>query len=372
MTTQLTQDVRALAALDRRTTTAGERRSAALIAQRLRAIGASDVAVSTFRGPSSWAPAQLTYVCAGVLIGQLPGYLARAASLLVAGLYEAETSGRIGWAQRLAAVRHGVSVCARVPAAGAARRTLVVVAHHDAAQTGLVWHPHAVALSRHRARRTGRALPSHAPVLAGLLAMAAPARWVRRAATAALALGAALMIDSMRSSTTPGANDNASGVAGALELVGKLVEAPLPDTEVVVVFPGGEEVGNAGMRAWLREAGLDPATTLVVNLDAIGAGELAVSDREGLTTSFADDDVALALAAAAREGLDLRVAGIPNSTDAVVTRHAGLRTISLLSVADGWIHNLHRDTDTPDQVSAQTIADAVRLTERIARIWADG
>ncbi len=36
----------------------------------------------------------------------------------------------------------GANVVARVPARGASRRTLVLVAHHDAAQTGLMWrHP---------------------------------------------------------------------------------------------------------------------------------------------------------------------------------------------------------------------------------------
>ncbi|WP_433334626.1 M28 family metallopeptidase [Spirillospora sp. CA-294931] len=373
MTTRLDDDLRLLAALDRRTTTPGERRSAELIAGRLREIGADEVTVSSFRGPSSWAPAQLAYLGAGVALGLVPGRLARVAALAVAGLYEAETSGRIAWAQRAAATGRGVSVSARLPAEGTAERTLVLLAHHDAAHTGLVWHPHAVALSRGRARRTGRALPSHGPALAGLVAMAIPSRPVRRAARVLLALGAALMVESMRSPTTPGANDNASGVAAVLELARRLAAAPLPGTEVLVVFPGGEEVGNAGMRAWLRDVrpGLDPSTTLVVNLDAVGsAGDLAVSEREGLSTGFADDDVALALAAAGQEDVPLQVAGIPNATDAVLARHAGLRTISLLSLADGWIGHLHRRTDTPDRVSARTLDDAVRLTERIARNWA--
>jgi Iap family predicted aminopeptidase len=182
------------------------------------------------------------------------------------------------------------------------------------------------------------------------------------------------MIQSMRSSTTPGANDNASGVAGALELTRRLIRHPAPNTEVLVVFPGGEEVGNSGMRAWMRAVGrnLDPATTLVVNLDAIGSdGQLAVSCREGLSTSFDDADVQRALDAAHQEGLPLEVAGIPNSTDAVLTRHARLRTISLLSIADGWISNLHQHTDTAEQVNWRTVEDAVRLVERIAVNWAE-
>lgn len=372
--TRLEADVYALAALDRRTTSDGERRSAEMITSRLSAIGAADITTSSFRGPSSWAPAQLAYVCAGLIMGSVPGRLARAASLAVAAAYELETSSRVDWVRRVLPTRRGVSVSARIPASGATKRTLVLVAHHDAAHTGLVWHPRAVALSRGRARMTGGALPTHAPALAALATMAIPVRPARRVGSIVLALSAILMVQACRSPTAPGANDNASGVAGVLELTRRLLRHPLPDTEVLLVFPGGEEVGNAGMSAWMRTVGrdLDPATTLVVNLDAIGStGHLAVSDREGMSTTFGETQIRRAKEAAQREGLCLQVAGLPNSTDAVLTRHAGLPTISLVSIEDGWISNLHRHTDTAERVDWQTVEDAVRLVERIADTWAE-
>lgn len=259
---------------------------------------------------------------------------------------------------------------ALLPPAGEVRQTLVLVAHHDAAHTGLVWRPWAVAASRSRSRRNGRAIPSHAVPLAALTAMVLPVPAARGAAAAVLGLSGLLVIDSMRSATAPGANDNATGVAAVLELARRLHEEPLANTAVRLVFPGGEEAGNQGMLAWMRSAELAPETTFVINLDALGSGgRLAVSRSEGLTGRHAARDVALAHELAADCGIDLDTVTCPNITDATIARHAGLRTISLLSVEDGWISNLHQRSDTPDNVRFNTVEDAVVLTERIAATW---
>ena len=115
---------------------------------------------------------------------------------------------------------------------------------------------------------------------------------------------------------------------------------------------------------------LNPDTTLVVNLDAVGSGgQLAVAKREGLTGFLAERDVALARRAAADDGITLVTVAIPNSTDAVIAKLAGLRTISLLSFEDGWINNLHLDSDTVENVDWSTTHDAVSLTERLADLW---
>jgi Zn-dependent M28 family amino/carboxypeptidase len=201
---------------------------------------------------------------------------------------------------------------------------------------------------------------------------ALPSRAARRGARALMAVAGLLMVESMFSRTAPGANDNATGVAAALELARRFAAEPLAHTEVEFVFPGGEEVGNTGMRSWMRDARrtLDPATTLVVNLDALGSGQhLVVSTREGLTAWYADDDVQLALREAAAERIELQPVTFPNVSDAFTARRAGLRVISMLSYADGWISNLHRAIDTPDNVRWNTIDDAIALTARIAKAW---
>lgn len=373
LTARLRRDVEQLVTLDRRTVGSGERASARYLAERLTEIGAKDIALSTFRTQTSWAPAHLTYLAFGADLAVLAHPAARVAGAALALAYELEVSGRIRWVKRLLPARAGTSVSARIPADGESKRTLVLAAHHDAAHMGMVWHPHAVAASRQLAKSTGRALPSHAMPLAALAAMALPSRRARGIASTAAAGIAALMIQSMRSHTAPGANDNASGVAAVLEVARQLARKPLPDTTVLVVFPGAEEATNGGIRDWLHKnrRQLDPSTTLIVNLDAVGSnGPVAVARREALTNRSNRAAVQKALHAAADLNIPIKAITIPNATDAAITTVAGLPTVSLLSVEDGWISNLHRPSDTVDNVNWNTMGDAVALTAHIATTWA--
>ena len=372
---RLSQTVELLASLQRRTGTLGERRSGELIAAELERLGADSVRISRFRTQTSWGPAGLAHVAAGLVAGLCERSAARLAGAAIAISYELDVSARNQWVRRLLPASRGTTVTARVPAEAERHRSLIVVAHHDAAHGGLLWHPAVVAANRVWSARTGRTMPTHLPLLVAMAAAAAPSRAVRRAAGAVMGVSALAMIESMRSATTPGANDNATGVATALELARQFSAAPLEHTDVSLVFPGGEEISNTGMRAWIHSARseLDPSTTLVVNLDALGSGgHLVVSAREGLTAWYAKKDIQVAVRLAQEVGVDLQRVTFPNVSDAFVARRSGLRTISLLSYADGWIPNLHRPTDTPDRVRWNTVEDALALTDRIASVWDRG
>ena len=371
---EMARDVAALAQLDRRTTRPGERRSAELLAARLTEAGAVDVAVTEFRAQSSWVPAHLAHLTGAVAASAVSGMWARCASAAVAVSYELEVSGRNQWLRRLLPAGRGVSVSARVPAVGRAYRTLVLIAHHDAAHNGLVWHPKTVALNRFRSQRTGRAVPSHMPVLLAMLVSALPHARLRLGARLVLGGAGLAMIQSMCSPTTPGANDNATGVAAAVELARRLRAAPLADTEVIILCPGGEEAGNVGMRAWARRrARFEPDHTLAIGLDSLGSGEhLVVARREGLTGWMAERDIAAAQRIAAQAGIDLPAVAFANVCDTTIAKHAGMRAISLLSYDRGWIGNLHLASDAAEVVGWNTVVDAVDLTERIARAWDRG
>jgi Zn-dependent M28 family amino/carboxypeptidase len=269
--------------------------------------------------------------------------------------------------------RPGHSVEARIPSNVPSSRTLVLVAHHDAARTGLVWHPMAHAANRRRSARSGRTFPSHAAPLIGLATAATGPRYLRVPARLLLALSALLFGQAALSPTVPGANDNATGVAAVLELVRRLKKRPLPGVDVVIVSPGGEEAGSVGMQAWMRGPGrsLDRRSTLVVNLDAIGSGgHLVVSHREGLTGWFRGGDVDLAKRGARVAGLAApRAVTFPNVTDAFVARRAGLRAVSILSYDDGWISNLHLPSDVAANVGWSTVDQAIALTEGTVEAW---
>lgn len=353
----LRADVEALAAIERGAGSAGERRSAEWVAARLEAAGATRVELCPFRYQRTYAWAHAAHFAFGLIGG--PAAAAAAVS------YELEYSGRSQWLRRLLPKAAATNVVARLPAAGEARRTLVLVAHHDAARTGLIWDPRLVRLARGGSFAT-------TPALAFALAAVRRTRWLGRALLAALI---ALQANVARGQVVPGASDNASGVAAVLALVERWAREPLPGCEVIVVVPGCEEAGMGGMAAWLRDEGaaLDPSRTLVLGLDTLGAGEPVVTASEGplWPVRFREADLAWADAGAAAAGLSAPTrARVPGWTDPVLARLAGLPAISLLSMRDGLFTEYHLPSDTPERVDWGSVERCLAIAAATGEAWA--
>lgn len=359
----LRADVEALAALERGSASAGERASAEWCARRLRECGARDVSIQSFRYRQTFGPVHALLHTAAAL-GRVPAAIALA-------LFELDYSGRAQPLGRLPPAGEGANVVGRVPARGKRRSTLVLVAHHDAANTGLMWNPRLAP----PARRGGQPPFSLVPELAMAVVAAGPRR-LRGAARAVLAGVAALTLEVSRGPTVPGASDNATGVAAVLALVERFATEGLEGTEVVVVLPGAEESGMGGMAAWLRGAlpGLDPERTLVVGLDTLGAGEPVVANAEGplWPVSYREEDLDLVDAAARTAGLEApRRFRLGGWTDPVLGRLAGLSSVSLLSLGPGdAFTNYHLPTDTPDRVDWPSVERCVALADTVARAFA--
>jgi len=368
MTERLHEDIAALAALVRDSAGDGERESARWIAGRLRELEVEDVAIEPYRGPRTYAWAHLAHALAG-LVAAVRG--SRALALATLASYELEVSGRLPWVRRLLPSGQGDNVVALLPAAGRPRRTLVLVAHHDAARTGLMWDPRLVNAGAGLRNRRHVSPPAAAPVALAALGVASGTRIGRRVGGAVHALAAALLLDVARSPTVPGANDNASGVAGVLELVRRLVARPLDGVEVVVVLTGGEESGMGGMAAFLDEHPLDPRTAFVLGLDTIGSGRPIVAVGEGtmLTHRYRETDVAFVERAARAAGLDPPERWRLGAwTDPVLATYRGLPTVSILSVdAQGGYGRYHVPEDTPEHVDHACVRRCVDLAEAVAR-----
>ena len=131
-----------------------------------------------------------------------------------------------------------------------------------------------------------------------------------------------------------------------------------------------------GMAAWLRTGGaaLDPATTLVLGLDTLGAGEPVVLRAEGplRPERYRPADLDWADRGARRAGREpprrFRIGGW---TDPILAVHAGLPTISLLSVRGSMFTNYHQPTDTPDRVDWGSVRACLDLAAGIAVEWAE-
>ena len=345
--------VERLCALERGSASEGERAAAALLRDAFADAGVHAAHVQSFRYSPRWTDAAALHYLAG-LFG--PRWLAGLAGVS----YASDFSGRLQWSRPLLPRGEGANVVARVHPRGPRERTLVLLAHTDTAQTGLMWHPAFTGLWRRVAERTGK---SPSPATTALLAFALSALAPRRSAgRALLALSLALTLDVARHRPVPGANDNACAAAGLVELARGFVDEPLERTEVVAVATGCEESGMGGAAAWLRRARdeFDPATTLVVGLDQIGAGDPHVLTGEGppLIAHYRSDDVE-------RAGLPTYHAA--GWTDPIMARHAGLPAISIFGIKDGGLPNYHVPTDTPDRVEWDAVDRCLAAARRIAR-----
>jgi len=90
-------------------------------------------------------------------------------------------------------------------------------------------------------------------------------------------------LDSKRGS--PGANDNASGVAVLIELARHFVSQPPPCCTLRFVALGAKELGLGGSRAYLLRHQTElHGCELVLNLDTVGGeGTIAVETQGGVT-----------------------------------------------------------------------------------------
>ena len=166
-----------------------------------------------------------------------------------------------------------------------------------------------------------------------------------------------------------GADDNASGIAGLLEIARAASLAPVkpPRTLVFVAF-AGEELGLLGS-AWYVDHPVVPLeqTAAMVNLDMIGRpdGRILVSGVESAPSLDADLKAAsqhrtIALKSF-REG-----AGVGSSDDTSFL----LRKVPVVSFFSGFHADYHRPSDDSDKIEAAGATEVTRialaLVQRIA------
>ena len=371
-----------LASFQRPSASEGERRAAEWIAARLRAEGcAARVEEERAHGGYWWPLGLLTGLSgAAALSGRrMPALVAGAAA--AAGVYDDVSGGRLWFRRRLLPSRPTWNVVAEAGEAGAAR-TVVVVAHHDAAHSSVLFTPAFGELMARRfpvlLERTDTTPPVMLPVLAGPALVAlwglAGGRGLRRAGIA-LSLGAAATFAEIGSrQAVPGANDNLSGVATLLGIARLLRERPVHGLRVLLVSTGSEESFMEGMQAFARRhfPALPPDRTHVITVDTVGSPELVQLEGEGMVrmreypAAFKD----LVSDCAARAGVHLRRGlRFRNATDGLIALRAGYPAVMLGSVdpRTKLPANYHWATDTPANVDGRTIADAVTLCTAVIR-----
>jgi hypothetical protein len=410
----LREVVEALAKLDRTPCSPGERRAAEWLAARMESIAGVRVALEDEPSWGTFPPTATLLGLLGVAGAALVLSRRYAVGALLAGtsfmgiVDEAQNGPRVlrrllrrrrttvnviarsGWGEpegdgSEAETRGPSRVAAQAGAVAAhgARDTLVVLAHHDAPQSGMLFdqtlqrrlHDLAPGLLQ----RVKTPLPQWWVGLAGplctLVAALARRRGLARGGVVVGALGAALVADVWRRETVTGANDNLSGVAALVALAELLREFPLPGMRVLLVSCGAEETLQDGIRAFLvrhREE-IHPERTCFVNLDTVGSPHLVMLEGEGpiWMERYGGAWMRDLLASCAQRmeipferGLRARA-----STDSVIPNRAGYPVATLVSLTD-WRSpaNYHLPSDVPANLDYGTIGDATRLVYELARV----
>lgn len=380
----LQEVVETLAPVDRTPCSQGERDAAEWLARRLAAVDGVEVELED---EASWGTFPPTATALG-LLGMVGAALvlrgrraagALAAAATMAGIVDEAQNGPRIVRRLLRRRRTTVNLLARIgfdEGAEGAEGTLVVIAHHDAPQTGMLFDQ---TLQRRLYERAPQILESTKTPppqwwvgLAGPLATIAAAAGLRRGfARAGLAIGAfgtGLVADVWRSQTVQGANDNLSGVAALVGLAELLRERPVPGVRVLLVSCGAEETLQDGIRAFLarHRHELDRDSTWFVNLDTVGSPHLVMLEAEGpiwmesYTGTWLSDllaERAERLGVVLHRGFRARA-----STDSVIPSRAGYPTATLVSMTD-WRSpaNYHLPSDVPANLDYASVLDATRL-----------
>jgi hypothetical protein len=274
-------------------------------------------------------------------------------------------------------------VCELGPAE--AERTVVLIAHHDAAHSGLVFHPQLP----HIADRLGlvekqdTSPPLMAPVVGGPVLAALGAFTGKRLLTKLgvfLGLGsAAAMTEIGLREVVPGANDNGTAVISLLALAEELIERPPASLRVILLSVGSEESFSEGIKAFGERhfPTLPRESTAFVCLESTGSPNLLVLRGEGFLKMREYSPRALALMDGLAE--ELGIALFPNlrlrsGTDGLESLAAGYETAVIASCTElKQPANYHWWHDLAENVDFDTVADGIRLSEaairRLDREW---
>jgi hypothetical protein len=260
-----------------------------------------------------------------------------------------------------------------------AERTAVVIAHHDSAHSGLVFHPRIPPAADRLGliERSDTSPPLMAPVLGGpILAALGALGGSRLLSKLGLLLGlgsAAAMADIGLRKVVPGANDNGTAVVSLLALARRLREEPPTGIRVILLSTGSEESFSEGMKAFGERhfPSLPRESTFFLCLESTGSPHLLALRGEGFLKmrEYPPRSLALVDGLAEERGIwlypNLR---LRNGTDGLEPLAAGYETAVIAGCTDlKQPANYHWGNDLAENVDFGSVADGIRLAEAAIR-----
>jgi hypothetical protein len=353
-----------------------ERNAGDYIADQLRALGVGDVRSETFQAiPSTYWPFAIAFAAAltgSLLVLALGGrdVLILALILNALGVWGmlAETELAPSWVRWVLPRQPSLNVSGSIASKGDLRQRVILCAHLDTHRTPVFYSS-----SRWYALFGFLVGLAFLSMVAGTLVYGAAValawsdyRWASLALIPIQAVSLIVCLQADFTPFTPGANDNASGVAAALTLAKRLTRNPLKNTEVHLVFTGCEEVGAQGMAAYLDQhaSQLGPEALYVI-LDEVGSGTLKLLTSDGLLLKHKTHRQALEIARRTAQTLPgIKVLEGPGLayTDALQATKRGLVALTLCAVPtpeSGFESHWHQISDTLENLQLEDLENAM-------------
>jgi hypothetical protein len=386
-TDRLRAQLEELERIDRPSASEGERRAAEWLVERFAELGAEARIEPEPAHGTYWWPLGI-----GAALGALGGIAAlRGRRLLGAAVASAAAAGMASdyppgkrLLRRILPRRTTYNVVCELGPSDA-QRTIVLIAHHDAAHSGLVFHPELPNIADRLGliEGTDTSPPLMAPVVGGPVLAALGALTGNRLLSKLgvfLGLGsAAAMAEIGLRDVVPGANDNGTAVVSLLALAERLLEQPTENLRVILLSVGSEESFSEGIKAFGERhfPDLPRESTFFLCLESTGSPHLLVLRGEGFLKMREYSPQALALIEGLAEELDIYL--FPNlrlrsGTDGLEPLAAGYQTAVIASCTDlKQPANYHWWHDLAENVDFDTVADGIRLSEaairRLDREW---
>jgi hypothetical protein len=377
----------ALCSFDRGSASEGERQAAEWLAEALRDEGVGRVRVEEepeANGTFWWSLGVLTGAAAiaGVAArrgGLFSRLLAATTGAAVAALAVDELPPGGRRFRRLFPSRSAHHVLGEIGPPDA-ERTIVLMAHHDAAHTAFFFNPAITETVGENApwvfEQNDTSPPLMWPVVGGPALVSVGALLGSRAltgvGTVVSAGAAAFMAHIGAGEVVPGANDNGTGCIAQLAIARALAENP-PENTRVLFLSTSEEALCEGMGLFMkRHAGELPVDrTFFLCLDTLGSPHLLVLRGEGMLKlrEYPPESLELLDSTAEELGIELFPnLRLRNATDAVFPLAAGYQCVSVAS-CNRWKNpsNYHWKTDLPENVDYGTVTEAIRLSEAVIR-----
>ncbi len=374
---RLREEIEALSAIHRPSASEGESEAAEWIGDRFRDLGLQprieeEPAHGTYWYPMGISAAIATVGGMAALRGRR-GIGALLGTLGAASIWDDVNAGKRPL-RRALSNKKAYNVIAELGPKDA-ERTVVFMSHHDAAHSGLIFHPEIPKKLEKAFPGAVENMDTSPPlmwsVVAGPMLVALGSvlnrRGMIKAGTAISVLTQLVMAEIGSREVVPGANDNASGVVSLFSIARAFQDRPPENLKIILFSAGAEESFLEGSKAFLERHrdSLPKESTFFVCVDGVASPHLNYLEGEGMMKmcDYPEDAKQFVRDTADELGIDI-LSGLRlrNSTDGLVPLRAGYKSVCIASCTDLKAPvNYHWPTDTPDALTYETMHDATRL-----------